>query len=626
MRHHAGTAYQLSPIARQQRQLASLGYLGAAGASVYSGPPVGVGAGKGAEIGAAQGASLGTTIMPGIGTAIGAVIGAIGGAIAGAIGKQDPEINNFNAALALWQQQPDAIYKLANKYMALAGFFDLTPQQAGRIRIYRKYGRMGEEAFTRDLTAQVYQAAQAGVIKPSDSAVSVYQKIILPWEDSWGFGPEPSNPHSDFMDRLLTGLIFDYVTGYGPSHWYSRSGPLPASFSSIPPFQFPGTISATASTATVAQPPTPGASLQQPTAPTTVLGTDGSTVTSPGTALRNASGQLLYFGAQRSGDPNNVHGYPVWVNGAQNGYLLRMLLANSGQVYGQNDTNWFQWNGSGWGVVSGPPGSSGASAGPQQPVAPVTVLSSDGATVTAPGTALKNSSGQLLYFGNQGSGDPNNVHGYPVWVNGTQNGYLLGMLLAGGQVYGQNDTNWFQWSGSGWNVLPGAPQFGSPTASNTLSAPATSSVASVSTTPVVSTPVTSVPAPTAVSVPVGFTLVGTANGLQAYLGPDGLYYSWSGASMSPLTGTLVGLNGTAANVISGQVQTSQALSSTPATSTPQSAPSVYTPPPDYSSYQPPVAAPQQSLAPASSSGIPTWAWLGAGLGALYLLSGRRRHA
>lgn len=621
MRQCSGTALHLSPIARKQQTLAGLGYLGAAGASVYSGPPVGVGAGKGAETGAMQGAALGTTIMPGIGTAIGAVIGAIGGAIAGAIGKQDPEINNFNAAIALWQQQPDAIYKLANKYMALAGFFDLTPQQAGRIRIYRKYGRMGEEPFTKDLTSQVYQAAQTGAISPADSAVSVYQKVILPWEDSWGFGPEPSNPHSDFMDRLLTGLIFDYVTGYGPSHWYSRSGPLPASFASIPPFQFPGQISATASTATVAQPPAPGGSLQQPTAPTNILGTDGATVTAPGTALRNAAGQLLYFGAQRAGDPNNVHGYPVWVNGAQNGYLQGMLLS-SGQVYGQNDTNWFKWSGSSWGVVSGPPGSA-----PAQPVAPVTVLSSDGATVTTPGTALKTASGQLLYFGAQGSGDPNNVHGYPVWVNGSQNGYLLGMLLAGGQVYGQNDTTWFQWSGSGWNALPGPPQFGTSNTSTSQGTPATTAtVTSVSTTPVTSTPITSVPPPTstAVSVPAGFTLVGSANGLQAYLGPDGLYYSWSGASMSPLTGTLVGLNGTAANVISGQVQTSA-----PATSATQSLPSVYTPPPDYS-YQPP-AAPQQSLVPvaaptSSSAGIPTWAWLGAGLGALYLLTGKRRHA
>ena len=531
MRQRAGTAVQLSPIARQQRALAGLGFLGVGAPNI----PIGQGAGKGAESGAVSGASLGTTIMPGIGTAIGAVVGAVAGAIAGAIGKQDPEIQNFNQGIAIWQQNPDAVYQLANKYLVLAGFFDLTPQQAGRIRIYRKYGRMGEEPFTRDLTAQVYQAAQSGKITPQDSAVSVYQKVILPWEDSWGFGPEPSNPHSDFMDRLLTGLIFDYVTGYGPAHWFSRSGPLPASFSSIPPFQFPVAAAA-------------------PVSPTTA-------------APASAAAFPPFPGWSSATLPSDPRLTVPWTE-HENGYTATFTpVPGSNNLYTANfpgGTEQFQWaisgnqvlglrkSAAGWGKYTG-------------------TIAPDGVTV----------SGSVLWY--------DAAHA------------------------------------AGW-TFPFDAVIQAPAALPAPSPPATSTVASVPTPvlppPVSAPPVTSAPpsiAPpsTAVNVPAGFTLVGTANNLQAYLGPDGLYYSWSGTTMTPLTGTLVGLNGQAANVISGQIQ---ALA--PVTSTTQALPPVYTPPPDYSQ----AAAPQQFPQPVpstASSGIPSWAWLAAGLAGVYLLSGRR---
>lgn len=534
MRQRAGTAAQLSPIARKQRALAGLGFLGVGAPTI----PIGQGAGKGAESGAISGASLGTTIMPGIGTAIGAVVGAVAGAIAGAIGKQDPEIQNFNQGIAIWQQNPDAVYNLANKYLVLAGFFDLTQQQAGRIRIYRKYGRMGEEPFTRDMIAQVYQAAQSGAITPQDSAVSVYRKIILPWEDSWGFGPEPSNPHSDFMDRLLTGMIFDYVTGYGPSHWFSRSGPLPASFSSIPPFQFP----------TVAASPASATSPSTSATPATVSSANFPPFPGWATATLPSDPRLTV--------PWTEH---------ENGYTATFTpVPGSNNLYTANfpgGTEQFQWaisgnqvlglrkSAAGWGKYTG-------------------TIAPDGVTV----------SGSVLWY--------DAAHA------------------------------------SGWNFPFDAVIQASATQPVT-SPPATSTVASVPPTPppVTAPPATSPPPSTAVSVPAGFTLVGTANGLQAYLGPDGLYYSWSGTTMTPLTGTLVGLNGQAANVVSGQIQ-----AVAPVTSTPQSLPPVYTPPPDYSQYQPSAATPQSitvTAPPATSSGIPSWAWLAAGLAGVYLLSGRR---
>jgi hypothetical protein len=47
--------------------------------------------------------------------------------------------------------------------------------------------------------------------------------------------------------------------------------------------------------------------------------------------------------------------------------------------------------------------------------------------------------------------------------------------------------------------------------------------------------------------------VGYANNLPAYQGADGYFYSWSGTTMSPLTGQLVSSGGQVANVQGGAV-------------------------------------------------------------------------
>jgi len=221
--------------------------LGISAPSSYA-PPVGAGAGAGAAIGASQGASIGTTIVPGIGTAIGAIVGAIGGAIAGSLHKTDPEQYQFDAAIAVWQSNPSAIYYLSNKYLPLAGFFDLTQSQAGKIRIYRKFGRMGEQAFVNALVQLVQGAANSGQITAADTPISIYQRVVLPWEDSWGYGPEPQNPHSDFMAKLITGLILDYVTG-NQKNWTARSGDYP--FATIQPFTLPAPATTPAQTPSV---------------------------------------------------------------------------------------------------------------------------------------------------------------------------------------------------------------------------------------------------------------------------------------------------------------------------------------------------------------------------------------
>lgn len=206
-----------------------LGSLGLTG----SGPPVGAGAGPGAEIGATQGASYGSVAGP-IGAAVGAVIGAIGGAIAGSINKKDPEQYNFDSAVALWQQNPNNVYNIGNKYLPLAGLFDLS-LKGPHIPIYQKYGRMGEQKFVTDLVNQIYSAAQQGRIGLTDTAFTIMSRIVQPWIDSWGFGPMV-DPHSDLINRLIVGMIAEYVAGQ-EHNWTARGGDYP--FSALPPFKLP---------------------------------------------------------------------------------------------------------------------------------------------------------------------------------------------------------------------------------------------------------------------------------------------------------------------------------------------------------------------------------------------------
>src|SRR5277367_4333547 len=142
------------PVPRRVSRVTGGRRLGSLGTSVA--PPVGAGSGAGAEIGASQGASIGSAIVPGIGTAIGLVVGAIGGAIAGAINKTDPENVDFTDAVAIWQQNPNAVYSIGNPYLALAGLFDLNITT--NIPIYRKFGHQGEAAFVVWLCNLIYQA------------------------------------------------------------------------------------------------------------------------------------------------------------------------------------------------------------------------------------------------------------------------------------------------------------------------------------------------------------------------------------------------------------------------------------------------------------------------------------
>jgi hypothetical protein len=186
---------------------------------------------------AARGASVGASIgsaVPLIGTAIGAILGGIGGAISAAFSRQDQEVGNFDQAVALWQQNPNSIYSIGNKYLPLAGLFDLS-LKGPHIPIYQKYGRMGEQKFVTDMITKVYQAAQQGQITANDTPLTVMSRVIQPWIDSWGFGPMV-DPHADMINRLMIGMIADYVGGMQRG-WTARGGDYP--FASLPAFALP---------------------------------------------------------------------------------------------------------------------------------------------------------------------------------------------------------------------------------------------------------------------------------------------------------------------------------------------------------------------------------------------------
>jgi hypothetical protein len=368
----------LSPIVAKQRALYGLSGFGAApGSNPLSGPPVGLGARAGATVGAEQGASIGTAVVPVIGTAIGAIVGAIGGAIAGSINKRDPEQANFDQAVALWQQNRLSVLNLANKYLPLAGLFDLN-LKGSHIPIYNRYGRMGEEKFVDDLTALVYNAAQSGKITANDTPQTIMVNVVQPWIDSWGFGPM-QDPHADLINLLIMGMIADYAAGL-VNNWRATGGDLPKSFASIPPFSLPAPAGGTPQTPSVAAQYAPttsvvGATITQITAPAqpaqnapaqpavstpqpaTVLTADGSSATATSnTAVRNAQGQTFWLGPPQV--PGSNGGYQLYLNGTPVGNYAGagIGLLNGGILYLQDTSgNWWQWTGSALTLLSGPP-------------------------------------------------------------------------------------------------------------------------------------------------------------------------------------------------------------------------------------------------------------------------------
>lgn len=249
-------AAPLSYAAAKQQTLGALGSgLTTATRQVYGGVTTGAAAAGittaiGTSIAGAIGAGAAAgSVVPIIGTAIGAIVGLLASGILNH--KSDPEVANFNQAIALYKQNPTSVIDIANKYLVLAGLFDLQSSQVkGNIPIYKKYGRMGEQRFTTDMVQQIYNAAQTGQITNSDTPLTVMSKVVQPWIDSFGFGPM-TDANAQMITYVLIGMIADYVTG-NQRVWSAVGGQFP--FANLPPFSLPQPVA----------PPPPVAALPPP--------------------------------------------------------------------------------------------------------------------------------------------------------------------------------------------------------------------------------------------------------------------------------------------------------------------------------------------------------------------------
>ncbi len=228
-----------APVSYQAAKLADLGATALVGQTVTGVKTgvttAGIATGLGTSIASAVGAGAAAgSVVPIIGTAVGAIVGLIASGVFNR--KKAAEDANFQQAMAIYRQNPNGVYDIANKYLVLAGLFDLHPDQIkGNIPIYKKYGRMGEQRFVTDMCNLIYQAAQSGKITATDTPQSLFFRIVQPWIDGFGYGPMVDS-NSDMITRILVGMTAEYVMG-GQSAWYAVGGQYP--FGSLPKFALP---------------------------------------------------------------------------------------------------------------------------------------------------------------------------------------------------------------------------------------------------------------------------------------------------------------------------------------------------------------------------------------------------
>lgn len=530
IRHRAGLGGfgTVSPAVKGVGATAS----GAAAGAAAGATGIAIGAGSAIGLGAAAG-----SVVPIIGTAIGAIVGLIASGVLSS--KKDPENFNFDQAVAMWQANRLSVLNIGNKYLVLAGLFDLNIKT--NIPIYKRYGRMGEQKFVTDMMTLVYNAAQSGKITASDTPQTIMVNVVQPWIDSWGFGPM-ADPHADLINLILMGMIADYVAGNQTS-WKAVGGDYP--FASLPPFKLPGN-----------------------TAPSTAAqyAPNSAVTTAPLSSVQSAPATAVAAAAATSALAANP--FPGW-NTSIAATDPRLGIAWSEAENGYNTT----WSPTGGGYFTAPyPGST----------AKLQVLM-NGTQVAV--LRLDSDGEWVIYQGTVGP-DLQSVSGTATYYPKTQAAAIQ-----------------YPWSATipgGAGVLNTAPATGTSSSSTT------------------------------VSVPAGYQLIGTANGLGAYQGLDGYYYSWNGATMSLLTGTLVASNGQTATILNGAVQASMAVPSL--SSATQQTGAL----PSYQSYAtsavpyttagaPAVPAPVSAVtAGVDTSGLPSWLTWGAVAAAGYFMMATAR--
>jgi hypothetical protein len=350
-------------VARRSQALRGFGdspLLRSAGGA-YTGASAGAAAGSlvlgGAStvLGTIGGAAAAGSFVPIIGTAIGAVIGLVASGVFNH--RVDPEVGNFNNAMQLAKTSgAQAVFNIQDKYLVLAGLFDLEPGQIkGNIPFYRKYGRMGEFAFVMDMMRKVQAAADAGLITANDTVQSVYDKVVAPWIASWGLGPL-QDYNAEMLTNILIGLIGEYVTGLYKQRWYARSGDFP--FGSLQPFHLP---TAAAYSPGPAGTPTPATQAPPPTA-----APSGPTADFVPTGQSDPQYGLTY---RRAADPNLYawwQGHPLVIPSSSSGTaaaqppqvpvqsavpipagfaVIGSNLATGAPLYGGPDGRYYSWNG-----------------------------------------------------------------------------------------------------------------------------------------------------------------------------------------------------------------------------------------------------------------------------------------
>jgi len=350
----------------------------------------GQGAGAGAEAGAIKGASL-TPIAPFLGAAIGAIVGAI----AGAIGKKDPESANFDQAIAIYNAQgPNGVLNIPNKYLVLAGLFDLKSIHTN-IPIYKKYGRMGEQKFVTDMCNLIYLAGQSGKITGSDTPLTVMSRIVQPWIDSWGYGPM-ADPNANMINTILLGMVAEYLMG-GQGLWLDVNGNNP--FKSLPTFSLPAAAApVTAPPVTPAGTVNPNLLSSSPAPSIPQISPSGLSVTPPMTTPIVTPFGTFSFGGPDTGHPGNY-----WINGPggpQTGSGSKMLWTGTAlQVLG-TDGGVYQWTAAqpGWiQIAAGPPAS------PTSAVVPSAVVPAGGVPAGYTITTSNTPDGQPVYLGPGGA-------------------------------------------------------------------------------------------------------------------------------------------------------------------------------------------------------------------------------
>lgn len=180
--------------------------------------------GSDALAGASTGAAIGS-VVPGIGTLVGGLIGGAAGALSSAFGpgKVAPETTQYKKFEQVYKEHPEVAGQVQNPFLNLAGVFD---QRNSSLPMYKAYGRMGEDKFTKDMTGLINSSLHNGTITKDSTAPEIMNKVVNPWIGSMGQGwnKDPGSfSEQASSDALIQQMVDQYIHGQ-QGNWKSRGG------------------------------------------------------------------------------------------------------------------------------------------------------------------------------------------------------------------------------------------------------------------------------------------------------------------------------------------------------------------------------------------------------------------